>query len=156
MTSVLSRHTITVSVSCADDVTARQHAKTNTNIASFCSKRRVHNTIQYNTIQYNTIPYHEHVFACSYADDMAILSPPASGFQKLLNVCANYATKHDIIHNIKKTQCMFIQSARFKLQNTPSDLKKKGVDSCTYIYVFFVNLEGYMTVLFRYVYSCTQ
>ena len=92
---------------------------------------------------------------------MAILSPPASGFQKLLNVCANYATKHDIIHNIKKTQCMFIQSARFKLQNTPSDLKKKCVklqyvDSCTYIHVFIVNLEGYMTVIFRYVYSCTQ
>ena len=29
----------------------------------------------------------------SYADDMAILSPPASGLQKLLNIFASYAIK---------------------------------------------------------------
>ena len=34
----------------------------------------------------------------SYADDMAILSPSASGLQKLLNICASYAIKHDIIY----------------------------------------------------------
>ena len=39
----------------------------------------------------------------SYANDMAILSPSASGAQKLLNIFASYATKHDIIYNVKKT-----------------------------------------------------
>ena len=35
----------------------------------------------------------------SYADDMTILSPSASGLQKLLNICASHAIKHDIIYN---------------------------------------------------------
>ncbi len=56
----------------------------------------------------------------SYADDMAILSPSASGLQKLLNICASYAIKHDIIYNVKKTQCMVVPSTKFKLENTPS------------------------------------
>ena len=49
----------------------------------------------------------------SYADDMAILSPSASGLQKLLNICASYAIKHDIIYNVKKTQCMVVPSTKF-------------------------------------------
>ena len=44
----------------------------------------------------------------SYADDMAILSPSASGLQKLLNICASYAIEHVIIYNVKKTQCMVV------------------------------------------------
>ena len=51
----------------------------------------------------------------SYADDMAILSPSASGLQKLLNIGASYATEHDIIYNVKKTQCMVVPSTKFKL-----------------------------------------
>ena len=62
-------------------------------------------------------------FSLGYADDMATLSPSASGLQKLLNICASYATKHDIIYNVKKTQCMVIPSTKFKLQNTPSFFK---------------------------------
>ncbi len=56
----------------------------------------------------------------SYADDMVILSPSASGLQKLLNICASYATKPDIIYNVKKTQCTVIPSTKFKLQIIPS------------------------------------
>ena len=52
----------------------------------------------------------------SYADDMAILSPSASGLQKLLNICASYAIKHDIIYNVKKTQCVVIPLTKLKLQ----------------------------------------
>ena len=59
----------------------------------------------------------------SYADDMATLSQSASGLQKLVNICASKATKHDIIYNVKKTQCMVIPSTKFKLQNTPSFFK---------------------------------
>ncbi len=56
----------------------------------------------------------------SYADDIAILSPSASRLQKLLNICASYAIKHEIIYNVKKTQCMVVPSTKFKLENTPS------------------------------------
>ena len=55
----------------------------------------------------------------SYADDMAILSPSASGLQKLLNICSSYAIEHDIIYNVKKTQCMVVPSTKFKLENIP-------------------------------------
>ena len=51
----------------------------------------------------------------SYGDDMAILSPSASGLQKLVNICASYAIKHDIIYNVKKTQCTVVPSTTFKL-----------------------------------------
>ncbi len=61
----------------------------------------------------------------SYADDMAILSPSASGLQKLLNICASYAIKHDIIYTVKKTQCIVVSSTKFKLENTPSVFVKR-------------------------------
>ena len=51
---------------------------------------------------------------------MAILSPSTCGLHKLLNICASYAIKHDIIYNVKKTQCMVVPSTKFKLENTPS------------------------------------
>ena len=57
---------------------------------------------------------------CSYTDDMAILKPSASWLHKLLNICSSYAIKHDIIYNVKKTQCMVVPSTKFKLENTPS------------------------------------
>ena len=68
---------------------------------------------------------------------MAILSPSASGLQKLLNICASYAIKHDIIYNVKKTQCMVVPSTKFKLENTPSvflnGAKLQYVDSYKYL-----------------------
>ena len=76
----------------------------------------------------------------SYADDMAILSPSASGSQKLLNICASYATEHDIIYNVKKTQCMVVPSTKFKLENIPrvflNDTKLQYVDSYKYLGMF--------------------
>ncbi len=76
----------------------------------------------------------------SYADDMAILSPSASGLQKLLNICANYAIKHDIIYNVKKTQCMVVPSIKFKQEYTSSGFlngaKLQYVDSYKYLGMF--------------------
>ena len=76
----------------------------------------------------------------SYADDMAILSPSASGLQKLLNIGASYVIKHDIIYNVKKTQCMVVPSTKFKLENTPSVFFKRAklqyVDSYKYLGMF--------------------
>ena len=34
-----------------------------------------------------------------YADDLVILSPSAKGFQQLIDVCADYGERHDIIFN---------------------------------------------------------
>ena len=71
---------------------------------------------------------------------MAILSSSAPGLQKLLNICANYAIKHDIMCNVKKTQCMVVPSTKFKLENTPSvflnGAKLQYVDSYKYLGMF--------------------
>ena len=68
---------------------------------------------------------------------MAILSPSASGLQKLLNICASYTIKNDIIYNVKKTQCMVVTSTKVKLENTPSGFlngaKLQYVDSYKYL-----------------------
>ena len=81
-----------------------------------------------------------YIYNCSYADDMAILCPSASGLQKLLNICASYAIKHDIIYNVKKTHCMVVPSTTFKLENTPSvflnGAKLQYVDSYKYLGMF--------------------
>ena len=63
-----------------------------------------------------------------------------SGLQKLLNICASYAIEHDIIYNVKKTQCMVIPSTKFKLENTPSVFLNGAilqyVDSYKYLSMF--------------------
>ena len=81
-----------------------------------------------------------HVNHFSYGDDMAILSPSASGLQKLVNICASYAIKHDIIYNVKKMQCMVVPSTKFKLENTPcvvlNGVNLQYVDSYKYLVMF--------------------
>ena len=41
-----------------------------------------------------------------YADDMILLAPTPYGLQKMLEICEEYATDHDILFNTKKTVCM--------------------------------------------------
>ena len=56
----------------------------------------------------------------SYADDMIILSPSATALQKLLDIldiCSVYSEKHDIVYNVKKSVCMVINSAKYKITN---------------------------------------
>ena len=43
-----------------------------------------------------------------YADDMVLISSSAEGLQRLINICCDYASSHDIIYNETKTQCMSI------------------------------------------------
>ena len=54
-----------------------------------------------------------------YADDMALLSPTPQGLQKMLDICADYAEKHDIVFNTKKTVCMAFLSSLFKHMTLP-------------------------------------
>ena len=44
----------------------------------------------------------------SYADDMVLISPSASGLQNLIDTCCKYATEHDILYNAKKSVCMIV------------------------------------------------
>jgi len=47
------------------------------------------------------------VGAIIYADDITLLGPTRSSVVSLLDVCAEYATKHDILFNPSKTTCMY-------------------------------------------------
>ena len=67
---------------------------------------------------------------------MAILSPSASGLQKLLNICASYAIEHDIIYNVKKTQCMVVPSTRKYSSCFLNCTKLQYVDSYKYLGTF--------------------
>ena len=49
----------------------------------------------------------------SYADDMVLLSPSAKGLNKLLVICKEYASKHDIIYNTSKTKVMLFPCKSF-------------------------------------------
>ena len=50
---------------------------------------------------------------------MVILSPSATALQKLLDICSVYPEEHDIFLNVKKSMCMVINSAKYKITNLP-------------------------------------
>ena len=68
---------------------------------------------------------------------MVVLSPSASGLQKLPDLCVNYVIEHNIVYNTTRTLCIFIQSSQFKLHNIPSlyinNVKLQRVDSYKYL-----------------------
>ena len=49
-----------------------------------------------------------------YADDVVLFAPSAKGLQRLLDVCSDYAFKHDIIFNAQKSQCLVVRSDRLQ------------------------------------------
>lgn len=55
-----------------------------------------------------------------YADDAVLLAPSAFGLQKLLLICEHFATKCDIIFNLRKTVCMCIKPKHLKNMIAPS------------------------------------
>ena len=55
-----------------------------------------------------------------YADDMCILAPCAHVLQNVLDICFEYADKHDIVYNSHKSVCMYIKSPKLKLHTIPS------------------------------------
>ena len=48
---------------------------------------------------------------------MCILAPCARALQNLLNICFDYADKHNIVYNSHKSVCMYIKS----LESEPTD-----------------------------------
>ena len=57
-----------------------------------------------------------------YADDVALVSPSASGLQDLINICEQYARDHDVIYNTNKTVVMSIIPRRYKIDTLPKFL----------------------------------
>ncbi len=52
----------------------------------------------------------------SYADDMVLLAPSSDALQSLIDVCQDYATRHDILYNTTKTECMVVAPTHSKVQ----------------------------------------
>ncbi len=54
-----------------------------------------------------------HIF---YADDLCIMSSSPSRLQKILNICASFASENDIVFNKKKSMCVVFKPDRFNLK----------------------------------------
>ena len=55
----------------------------------------------------------------SYADDMVILAPSVSALQDLINVCEEYALKHDIMYNANKSMLVVMKKGRSTTSYSP-------------------------------------
>ncbi len=55
-----------------------------------------------------------------YADDICIISLSSAGLQLLLNMCNDYCIEHDLVFNVKKSQCMFFRCSVNKKSALPS------------------------------------
>ena len=60
--------------------------------------------------------YFNHFF---YADDSCLLATSPSALQKLIDICAKYATEHDITYNELKYHCMLFKPKYLKTLNSP-------------------------------------
>ena len=49
-----------------------------------------------------------------YADDVVLMSPSTTGLQKLVDICFNYGTAHNIVFNQTKTVFMHVKSKSYK------------------------------------------
>ena len=54
-----------------------------------------------------------------YADDICCLAPSFKGLQKLLDICCDYANRHDITFNCTKTKTMMFKTNRLSLSFEP-------------------------------------
>jgi len=54
-----------------------------------------------------------------YADDLVLLAPRVTALQKLINLCHNYASEHNISFNEKKTVCMRFEVLSPKVKHFP-------------------------------------
>ena len=55
-----------------------------------------------------------------YADDICCIAPCINGLQKLIDVCLNYASFHNIVFNCSKTKAMFFPTRFFDLPKEPN------------------------------------
>ena len=63
----------------------------------------------------------------SYADDMCLYSFSSAGMQKLLNICDQYSSDHDLIYDSKKTMCMYFSPTSCKSYECKLSLNQKSL-----------------------------
>ena len=49
-----------------------------------------------------------------YADDTVLLAPSPKALQNLINICVNFAERHGLVYNERKTKFMCIKPAALK------------------------------------------
>ncbi len=77
-----------------------------------------------------------------YADDICIISLSSAGLQSLLNICNDYCIEHELVFNVKKSQCMFFRSSVNKKCGLPGlTLNGKSVE--------FISEAKYLGVLLQ-------
>ena len=55
-----------------------------------------------------------------YADDTVLLAPSPKALQNLINICVNFAEKHGLVYNERKTKFMCIKPAALKNMYVPN------------------------------------
>jgi len=45
-----------------------------------------------------------------FADDAVIFAPSSKGLQQLLDICSEFAATHNVVFNVKKSQCLIVAS----------------------------------------------
>ena len=75
-----------------------------------------------------------------YADDMALIAPSAKGLQTLIHISEGYASKHEILFNSVKSECMCIAPKNVSLCHIPSvSLNKQPLKFCnTFKYLGYI------------------
>ena len=74
-----------------------------------------------------------------YADDSVIMAPSASALQKLLNICEQVASEHELSFNVKKTVCMCIKPKWLKDLTVPTFVLNNR-------YLSNVNIQKYLGI----------
>ena len=76
-----------------------------------------------------------------YADDICCLAPSFKGLQKLLDICCDYANRHDITFNCTKTKTMMFKTNRLSLSFEPKfRLCGNSIDCVKKIFRFCIDL----------------
>ena len=65
--------------------------------------------------------------ALGYADDIVLLCPSVSGMNKMLNICSDYAERHSILFNTKKSQVIYFPYKRKKQEKAKLCLKEENL-----------------------------
>ena len=50
------------------------------------------------------------IICYNFADDAVIFAPSAKGLQQLLDICSEFAATHNVVFNVKKSQCLIVAS----------------------------------------------
>ena len=78
-----------------------------------------------------------------YADDSVLIAPSPYALKKLIEICEQFSNENEILYNPKKTECMFVNTSRWRdLVPPPQFLYGKAlrwVTECKYLGVFITN-----------------